>query len=876
MPFPIPEEHVDLIDKDKWGKDFEIENADFLTTKTITGHILYRMLFYKKRAYEDGQLWEYFKEDFEGWTTEIFSLANTDLRRDLRNYLRDHGVFVVKDGKKIAERLADVVKNEEYHEWTDEEIKLQISTSNTFNSRFNPDRHRHQISQVTSTAQTPLQGPKQQQSAHIQQPALIQQFPPAQQFYQPQGHLPQYPQGFGYAQVHQNTLNNMQMPQSATRIPSSTPYPHYQGRSNAHQPNPQFTPISSNGNTPAPSAPPAPNAPQTSHSVSSPVTGQPSPSPLVGLRQPLPQSLAPTPQDLASTKKITDLAKLYNDNMRYDGEMYNILNMKLAIFYDCCRKVGLTSDQYHNAYSVMLKGRASVFYYDKLSVGDLNFDQMIYWTRVHFETEENRQEYMKEWRALTFFEVVKRNPDKSRLDCLQILFDKLQILQRGLTEFYQTDYSLRDQVISACQGVKECEMCLFKPADTFEGVCSELRSSIGTAMRSREIQQFNNYDVNSKNYENNYNLDYDVNYGNQYDQNWTDRTYRGEGRGHGRSTLGHRGASSRGSSRANSSSRGGSYRGGYQGNRGYQENSFQKKCYICNKPGCWSTKHSTEERRQSQNRYRQFVSSNGQQPTQAAFHTFLANYEGTEGWSENEDIGGAEQMMLEMSIENEGFEGFEQFFTEFGEVDGPQTVAILSDQSTLHAITRIDAFSEPKVDIRSTSETSVFTFEDRYASTEFHGIMPDSGASGVSTAGEAQVAALQRLDPSIQVNTEKAGESRIRFGKGETTTRGTIQVPTPLGVITFHVVSANTPFLMCIQDMDRMKVKLDNLENVLIQGNKRVPVKRKWGHPWMLLNHPEEALAWSHLTDMELRQLHRRFGHPSARRLLRVLQESRS
>jgi hypothetical protein len=430
MPFPIPEEHIDLIDKDKWGKDFEIENADFLTTKTITGHILYRMLFYKKRAYEDGQLWEYFKEDFEGWTTEIFALANTDLRRDLRNYLRDHGVFVVKDGKKIAERLADVVKNEEYHEWTDEEIKLQMSTSNTFNSRFNSDRHRHQVSQVTSDAQTPLQGPKQQQSAHIQQPAPVQQFPPAQQFYQPQGHLPQYPQGFGYAQVHQNTLNNMQMPQSAARIPSSTPYPHYQGRSNAYQPNPQFTPISSNGNTPAPSAPPAPNAPQTSHSVSSAVTGQPSPSPFVGLCQPPPQSLAPIPQDLASTKKITDLAKLYNDNMRYDGEMY-ILNMKLAIFYDCCRKVGLTSDQYHNAYSVMLKGRASVFYYDKLSVGDLNFDQMIYRTRVHFETEENRQEYMKEWRALTFFEVVKRNPDKSRLDCLQILFDKLHSSARS-------------------------------------------------------------------------------------------------------------------------------------------------------------------------------------------------------------------------------------------------------------------------------------------------------------------------------------------------------------------------------------------------------------------------------------------------------------
>ena len=33
-------------------------------------------------------------------------------------------------------------------------------------------------------------------------------------------------------------------------------------------------------------------------------------------------------------------------------------------------------------------------------------------------------------------------------------------------------------------------------------------------------------------------------------------------------------------------------------------------------------------------------------------------------------------------------------------------------------------------------------------------------------------------------------------------------------------------------------------------------------------------VAECHLTDTELRQLHRRFGHPSVRRLMRVLQRS--
>jgi hypothetical protein len=60
-----------------------------------------------------------------------------------------------------------------------------------------------------------------------------------------------------------------------------------------------------------------------------------------------------------------------------------------------------------------------------------------------------------------------------------------------------------------------------------------------------------------------------------------------------------------------------------------------------------------------------------------------------------------------------------------------------------------------------------------------------------------------------------------------------------------------------------MKVRFDNLRNVLVQGDKIIPVVRKWGHPWMLLNHQEEALAWCHLTETELRQIHRQFSHPS-------------
>jgi hypothetical protein len=124
-------------------------------------------------------------------------------------------------------------------------------------------------------------------------------------------------------------------------------------------------------------------------------------------------------------------------------------------------------------------------------------------------------------------------------------------------------------------------------------------------------------------------------------------------------------------------------------------------------------------------------------------------------------------------------------------------------------------------------KTSVFTFEERYSSNEFQGIMPDSGAAGISTAGEPQFLALQKQDCAVVLDCTKAGDHTIRFGKGMAKAKGTTVVQTPLGPITFYVVAANTPFLLCIQDMDRMKVRFDNLANLLIQGEKAIPVVRK-------------------------------------------------
>jgi hypothetical protein len=94
--------------------------------------------------------------------------------------------------------------------------------------------------------------------------------------------------------------------------------------------------------------------------------------------------------------------------------------------------------------------------------------------------------------------------------------------------------------------------------------------------------------------------------------------------------------------------------------------------------------------------------------------------------------------------------------------------------------------------------------------------MPDSGAAGISSAGEPQVQALQKRDLTIQLDMSAAGSNTIRFGKGTATVKGMIRVPTLLGTITFYVVLTNTPFLLCLQDIDAIRVQFNNLKNILI------------------------------------------------------------
>ena len=84
------------------------------------------------------------------------------------------------------------------------------------------------------------------------------------------------------------------------------------------------------------------------------------------------------------------------------------------------------------------------------------------------------------------------------------------------------------------------------------------------------------------------------------------------------------------------------------------------------------------------------------------------------------------------------------------------------------------------------------------------------------------------------INTSKANAINIQFGISSTSFIGSITVNTPIGNIEFHIIKANTPFLLYFIDIDILKVYYNNLKNILVTPTKSVPIVRQFGHPFLL------------------------------------------
>jgi hypothetical protein len=160
--------------------------------------------------------------------------------------------------------------------------------------------------------------------------------------------------------------------------------------------------------------------------------------------------------------------------------------------------------------------------------------------------------------------------------------------------------------------------------------------------------------------------------------------------------------------------------------------------------------------------------------------------------------------------------------------------------------------------------------------------MIDTGASKKSTAGYGQYLAYKNTTAdNTDIDTTQIGAVNVQFGIGSAASIGSVIVKTLIGPVDFHVVKADTPFLLCLADIDKLRVYYNNVTDALIGPALTLPITRRFGHPFLvwgeaLRTYVQESFDYNpcYLTSTEIHRLYRRFGHPSAEKLYRVLERS--
>jgi hypothetical protein len=583
-------------------------------------------------------------------------------------------------------------------------------------------------------------------------------------------------------------------------------------------------------------------------------------------------------------RELANLAKLYSDDAKYSGENDNF-SFKLTMFNDMCDRADVPSEAKLKAFPTMLKGLALDYYYANVtsSKNAFTFDDVCTSIMSYFEGAEYKRSILNKWNNLTLKSVMGRaeNDGKPMDECLQLLIKELRHLQHGLGPALRTDDFIHNKLVNACQEVPACQYACFKPSETLAGLINDLKSSIATYQKAHSTES--SFPTESTT------LFTDR----RYHRNFQPRTNQDRGQ-----------------------------RRGYQDRRNQGQGRTEKKCFVCQKEGCWSTKHSRDEREDAKRKFKNRFS--GQMNKR--IDQYIAEYEGLEDEDDQDTDGELTKEMEALMIDFPSFlsppdkdENAEAFITTFGPMENPELLTTdLVNRSFSHYLTdfhtgmEVQPLNDQTIDHLQTSlkngfpTTTVHTgMEDtnpdpfayvmtpnRYTSEKFYGVMIDSGASAKSTAGYGQYLAFKKneIDPSVDLDPSRAGAVNVQFGIGSASSIGSLTIDTPFGIVEFHVVKADTPFLLSLADMDRLKVYFNNVTNSLVQmintnGILRkkgsYPVIRRFGHGFLLWKNSMQAYVNQsfdinpcYLTETELRQLHRRFGHPSTRKLHDLLERS--
>ncbi|OBR02124.1 Glycosyl transferase [Colletotrichum higginsianum IMI 349063] len=577
---PIPSAYTRFIDHTTWGDVDEVFTGQS-EPKKLGSYIAYAIAQWEHDGLVSRDLWRHFVRDFHRWTDDVFHAAGNVMKESLRDTLRERGVYVAKNQENIATNFFACLEHQEYHEWSLDEVEEVAKDASKFKIAIQDDDF---LGDITGTNSIFTKVP---QPRADRRDTMTRVRDHRQEAVDHAKHMEEM------LEDTTDRLRRQRLVSTARDIPPASIKKHTYVDSRPRR-SARFTVNDVDDDEYILSADEDVHDGHFDRNATRRRRDSPRPS--------LPAMTATRndDEDRLQSRQFGDLARILNtDKMKYGGDMYDVFDMKVAVFFDACSKVDIKPQHYALAFSLMLRGKAADFYYRRIcKPGIKDFTTMMNMVRDHFETPQMKQSYISEWHDTTFPHISEKNPDKSKAEILEILIERLEVIQTALPDSMQNDEAMKMQLLNACAGIEECNLYLYNPAPTLEGVCSQLRSSIAIAMHVVPHRQYTSE-------------------GN--DQHVTDRQYRGSGRDN---RFGRRGHSQGNSSSGNSRDRG---------------PPTDKKCYVCHKHGCYSTCHTAEEQSEA---YAKFKSNKYvKDSSKNTYMSFLASYEGCDyNNSSDEDI----------------------------------------------------------------------------------------------------------------------------------------------------------------------------------------------------------------------------------------------
>ncbi len=167
------------------------------------------------------------------------------------------------------------------------------------------------------------------------------------------------------------------------------------------------------------------------------------------------------------------------------------------------------------------------------------------------------------------------------------------------------------------------------------------------------------------------------------------------------------------------------------------------------------------------------------------------------------------------------------YFIAVDSIDNSKTIAaiiiMLADKTFRHRLISTNNITASSNSISYSYNAFIVS---RYDDREFKDILIDHDVANHSSKDIEQFTILQRISKTSLILNKKRIIS-FRFDIDEIVSIDTIDLKISVDVITFHIVLVHIPFLLCLADMNRLRLYFNNLTNMLIeeQSNERFQVQ---------------------------------------------------